>query len=260
MILALLRACHPLPAAAVTAISGALSLALGQGAIVAGLAAASIGASQLSVGWANDYIDARRDQAFHRRDKPLVARSDLMGTVGIAAMIATLVTLGVALAWGWPRGGWLALALVSAQLYNWPLKATAASIVPYFVSFGALPAFLSPGAPGWMIAAAALLGGGAHLVNAIPDFAQDKATGIRGLPHRLGERASLYLASVLLLAATGLLVWGARPSVWASAGALLLAASLPLLGRWAPPRVTFRALLIMALADVVLLIVSGASR
>jgi len=261
MIKELLRACHPLPAAAVTMISGALALALGHAPVGAALAAASIGASQLSVGWANDAIDARRDQAVNRMDKSLVARSDLTGTVKIAAMIAALVTLAAAWAWGWPRGGWLALALVSAQLYNWPLKATIASIVPYLVSFGALPAFLAPhGAPLWMIAAAALLGGGAHLVNAIPDFEQDRATGVRGLPHRLGEKPSLYLASALLLAATGLLVWGARPPGWASVIALALALALPVLGRWAPPRTTFRALLLVAGVDVVLLILSGASR
>jgi 4-hydroxybenzoate polyprenyltransferase len=260
MIKDLLRACHPLPAAAVTALTGALALALGHPPGTAALAAASIGASQLSVGWANDAIDAPRDQAFHRRDKPLVAHSALTGTVKIAAMIAGLATLAAALAWGWPRGGWLALALVSAQLYNWPLKATPASIVPYFVSFGALPAFLSTDTPMWMMAAAALLGGAAHLVNAIPDFEQDRATGVNGLPQRLGERPSLYLASALLLGATCLLVWGARPPAWAAVIAVAMAALLPVLGRWAAPRVTFRAVLVMAGVDVVLLIVSGASR
>lgn len=261
MIRALLRACHPLPAAAVTMISAALALALGHAPASAALVAATVGASQLSIGWANDAIDARRDQAVNRLDKPLVVHADLLRAVRTAAVIATLVTLAAGWAWGWPRGGLLVLALVSAQLYNWPLKATAASIVPYLVSFAALPAFLAPAtAPIWMIAAAALLGGGAHLVNAVPDFEQDRLTGVRGLPHRLGEKPSLYLASALLLAATGLLVWGARPPLWAGVTALALALSLPVLGRWAPPRTTFRALLLMAGVDVVLLILSGALR
>ena len=111
-----------------------------------------------------------------------------------------------------------------------------------------------------MIAAAALLGASAHLVNAIPDFEQDSLTGVRGLPHRLGEKPSLYLSAALLLAATGLLVFGARPPWWASLTALALAVALPVLGRWAPPRATFRALLLMAGVDVVLLILSGATR
>lgn len=254
----LLRACHPLPAAAVTVITGGLALGLGQSGSTAVLAAATIGASQLSVGWANDAIDAKRDQTVNRTDKPLVSRADLVGTVRTAAWIATAVTLAAAVAWGWPRGAWLALALLSAQLYNWPLKATVASIVPYLVSFGALPAFVTDHPPPWLIAAAALLGGAAHLVNAIPDLADDEATDVRGLPHRIGATASLYLASGLLLAATATLVLGAQPVWWASASTLLLAGSLPLLGRFAPPRTTFRALLLVAAVDVVLLIVAGA--
>jgi 4-hydroxybenzoate polyprenyltransferase len=261
MIKDLLRACHPLPAAAVTLISGALALALGNSPASAALAAATVGASQLAVGWANDAIDARRDQAVNRRDKPLVGHSHFHGTVKVAALIASLATLAACWAWGWPRGAWMALALVSAQLYNWPLKATVASIVPYLVSFGALIGFLAPADPPvWMIAAAASLGGSAHLVNAIPDFEQDRLTGVRGLPHRLGEKPSLYLASALLLAATALLVCGARPPWWAGATALALAVALPVLGRWAPPRATFRALLFMAGIDVALLILSGAAR
>jgi heme o synthase len=261
MIKALLRACHPLPAAAVTVFGGALAFALGNSLTQTALAAATVAASQLSVGWANDTIDARRDQAVNRRDKPLVVHSGFLGTVRVAAMIATLVTFAACAAWGWPRGAWMALALVSAQLYNWPLKATAASIFPYIVSFGALICFLSPASPPvWMVAAAALLGGSAHLVNAIPDIEQDNQTGVRGLPHRLGEKPSLYLSSALLLAATVLLIWGGKPPWWASITALALAASLPLLGRWAPPRATFRALLLVAGIDVVLLIVSGATR
>lgn len=258
MIRELIRACHPLPATAVTVITGALALGLGHSPGSAALAAASIGASQLSIGWANDAIDARRDQAVGRTDKPLASRADLLGTVQIAALIATAVTLIAALAWGWPRGFWLAIALISGQLYNWPLKGTPASIVPYLVSFGALPAFLSAEPPAWLVIGAALLGGGAHLVNAIPDLADDEATGVRGLPQRIGARASLYLASALLLGATCALVFGARPPWWASAGALVLAASLPVLGRFASPRFTFRALLVVAAVDVVLLIAGGA--
>ncbi|WP_117215207.1 UbiA family prenyltransferase [Allorhizocola rhizosphaerae] len=249
----LLRACHPLPAAAVTAISGALALGLGQPVGTAALVAASIGVSQLSVGWANDVIDARRDRAVARTEKPMVIRPDLERVLRVLALIATLATLGAALAWGWPRGFWLALALLSAQLYNWPLKATRLSIVPYLVSFGALPLFASDRPPVWIIVAAALLGGAAHLVNAIPDLADDAATGVRGLPHRLGRRASFGLAFVLLIAATVTLVSGARLPWWAGTIAL----AMPLLGLFGGARTKFRVLIAVALVDVVLLVVSG---
>ncbi|NED56002.1 hypothetical protein G3I24_34620, partial [Micromonospora aurantiaca] len=65
------------------------------------------------------------------------------------------------------------LGLVSALLYNRPLKSTPVSVLPYAVSFGALPAFVvlalpgSPVPPAWLVAAAALLGAGAHFANVL---------------------------------------------------------------------------------------------
>ena len=38
--------------------------------------------------------------------------------------------------------------------------------------------------------AAAALGSAAHFVNVLPDLADDAATGVHGLPHRLGPLAS----------------------------------------------------------------------
>ena len=87
--------------------------------------------------------------------------------------------------------------------------------LPYAVAFGALPAFVSladdPAAlpPWWLLAAGALLGVGAHLVNVLPDLADDAATGVRGLPHRLGARRSSALAAGVLVGATLVIVVGA---------------------------------------------------
>jgi 4-hydroxybenzoate polyprenyltransferase len=258
MIVQLLRACHPLPTVAVTALSGLLALGLGQPAGTAALAAATIGLSQLSIGWANDAIDAPRDRAVGREDKPLVRRADLIGVVKNAAWIAGALTLIAGFAWGWPRGALVVVGLAAAQLYNWPLKATVASIVPYLICFAALPAFLAPNVPLWLIAAAALLGGGAHLLKAIPDLEADRVTGVRGLPQRLGARPSLILASLLLLVTTTVIIVGASPPGWAATLALLASAALPVVGWFAPPRVTFRAVMVVAGIDVGLLVVSGA--
>ena len=93
-----------------------------------------------------------------------------------------------------------------------------------------LPAFLAPDVPLWLIVAAALLGGGAHLLNAIPDLDADRVTGIRGLPQRLGARPSLILASLLLLLTTTGGHRRSRPPVWAGALALLASAALPVAG------------------------------
>ena len=68
-------------------------------------------------------------------------------------------------------------------------------MVPYVVCFGLLPVFVVLGCPGtpappwWLPVAGGLLGAGAHFANVLPDLDDDAATGVRGLPHRLGARA-----------------------------------------------------------------------
>ena len=94
--------------------------------------------------------------------------------------------------------------------------------MPYLVAFGLLPAFVvvalpgHPAPPAWLVGAGALLGGGAHFANVLPDLADDAATGVRGLPHRLGAGRSAAAAAFLLLGATLTLVFGpAGPPSWA---------------------------------------------
>lgn len=61
-----------------------------------------------------------------------------------------------------------------------------------------------------MVAVGALLGFAAHLLNAMPDLADDAATGVRGLPHRLASATVPPLAALTLVAATGIAVFGRR--------------------------------------------------
>lgn len=183
----------------------------GHGAGGAALVAATIGVSQLSIGWANDAIDADRDRTAGRGDKPLAGDwAHGRRTVAVAACAAAAVTVGLGLAAGRTPGLVAIAGLASAQLYNWPLKSTAVSIVPYVVSFGALPAFIVLAVPAPMptplVVAGALFGGAAHLLNVQPDLADDAATGIRGLPHRLGPGRSRALAALLVLVAAGALI------------------------------------------------------
>ena len=116
----------------------------------------------------------------------------------------------------------------------------------------------------WLVAAGALLGGGAHFANVLPDLADDAATGVRGLPHRLGATGSSVAAAVLLLAATLTLVLGpAGPPSWAGWAAAAAAVVVLPLGWYAATRATgrrvamFRAVIVVALIDVLLLIFSG---
>ncbi|MFU8874930.1 UbiA family prenyltransferase [Micromonospora sp. SL4-19] len=272
-VLGLVRASHPEPAAAVTVVAGLL--AAGVGHRPAGIAAVvlTVLASQLAVGWSNDALDAHRDAAVGRTDKPAAIGTIRRRTLAYGAGAAAVATPLVALLTGGAAAACATLGLLSALLYNWPLKSTSVSVLPYAVSFGALPAFVVlalPGAPSppvWLVAAAACLGGGAHFANVLPDLADDARTGVHGLPHRLGPTGSRLAAAGLLLAATVTLVVGPPgPPSWAGLSAIAVAALVPALGwyigRGAPraggrPVVAFRAVMVVALIDVVLLVASG---
>ena len=262
---ALLRACHPEPALAVTAIAAAL--AVGAGAPVLGVTAA-FGAGQLATGWSNDYLDRDRDSRTARQDKPLVQGRLASSTLGRAAAAAVLACVPLSLALG-PRAGVAhLLAVASALSYNAGLKSTPLSWLPYAVSFGLVPNIVVLAAPDggpaplWATAAGALLGVGAHLANTLPDLEDDLATGVRGLPHRLGRPVSTGLTAVLLLAATALLTFGPGRVGAAGVAALLLAGGLTTVGvvlaRRPGSRAAFRACVAVAVVDVALLVASGA--
>jgi len=201
----LLVAAHAPPAAVVTLLG--LGLALGAGAALprALLVTAAVAAGQLSVGWSNDWLDAARDARVGRRDKPTVTGAVSPATLRVAALGALAACTLLSLATGL-RPGLLHLAAVaSAWAYNAGLKSTVVSWLPYAVSFGLLPAFVvlaagRPAVPAWLVGAGALLGVGAHVANVLPDLEDDHATGVRGLPHRLGRRTSSVLAPVVLAA------------------------------------------------------------
>jgi len=270
---ALLKASHPEPGAAVTLALTLLAVGVGHSAWgVAGVAAA-IGATQLSVGWVNDWLDADRDRATGRADKPVASGAVSRRTVGIAGLIASLAVPVLGLPFGAAATICITLVGVFALLYDWPLKSTPLSIVPYLVAFGLMPAFVvlalpgHPWPPAWLVAAGALLGGGAHFANVLPDLADDAATGVVGLPHRLGAAWSQVAAGCLLLAATLTLVLGpAGPPTWpglaAAAAAVVVLPSGWYAGKKALKRGTrqaamFRSVIVVALIDVVLLVLSG---
>src|SRR5215213_3825561 len=154
-----MRASHLEPGAAVT--TGAVLLAMitgrdGAGVVAVGLA---IGASQLAGGWHNDFLDADRDALAGRRDKPIPAGSVPRRLVGIAAAAAAAATVLFALLSGPPAAAVATVGLASVLAYNWRLKFTAFSALPYVVSFAALPSFVvlglpdTPTPPWWLVAA-----------------------------------------------------------------------------------------------------------
>ena len=195
----------------VTILVTALAVALGRGRGALAVALA-VGAGQASVGWANDWLDRDRDRAAGRRDKPLVAGRLADATVARAALIAGGIALAASFLSGWRAGLVHVVALAGGWAYDLGLKATLLSPLPYLVSFGLLPAFAARGLQGapwpawWIMVGAACLGGAAHFANALPDLDDDAATGVRGLPHRVGAGASVVAAGTLVATGAGVLV------------------------------------------------------
>lgn len=260
-------ACHPGPVVAVTALTSALAVAAGQSAGRCVLTALAVLAGQLSVGWCNDAVDARRDIAAGRRRKPVVEGTVSVRAVWLAAFAAQGLCVPLSLACGLAAGAVHLAAVKAAWAYNLRLKATVWSWAPYAAGFAALPAFVALGLPGhpwpawWVVTAGALLGIGAHLGDVLPDIATDLAAGVRGWPQRLGPRRVRLLLPVPLTAASAVLVLGPAggPGMWGAAGlaaaALLSAAGTVLGRRW--ERAAFAAAVAVAALDVALLLLRG---
>ena len=263
---ALARACHPEPTAAVTVLTTVLFLSAGNTALTSVTGAAAILTGQLSIGWSNDLIDRGRDVAAHRSDKPLATGRLSAADLRAACLVAVLLTVPLSLALGW-RPGLLHLAAVAAGwLYNYRLKSSALSVLPYLFAFGSLPviattALAHPHLPPCLIVlAAALIGGAAHYANVLPDIPDDLATGVRGLPQQAGVRgatagaggASLLASILVLLARPG---WPTTIGLVAVATGLLLAAAAAARGR---PATVFQAIIGCAAINVALIVATGA--
>ncbi|MBW4032068.1 MAG: UbiA family prenyltransferase [Acidobacteria bacterium] len=263
----LVRSAHPGPGFAVTVVATLLGVTVGLEPWRVAVLGVTMLLDQTSVGLSNDWIDATRDRAVGRTDKP-VARGDVSvalvrGTAWAAAAAALLLTLPLGLA----ATAAHAIALGSAWAYNAALKNSAVSVLPYALSFGLLPAIASlarptPAFPAWWAAAAgALLGVAAHFANVLPDLDDDRVTGIRGLPHRLGLRASIAVTWLALVGAawaiavglggTPIALLGFGISL-AIGGTGLVIALLRGVGRW-----LFRLVIIAALLDVTMLVLAG---
>jgi len=195
----------------------------------AGLLTATVFTGQLSIGWSNDYLDANRDRAVHRSDKPVAAGAVTPRTIATATVAAVILTLTLSVVLGWRGGSASVLIVLCGWLYNLGLKSTVLSWLPYAIAFGVLPAAATLSAEPsrwpavWALVAGALLGVAAHLANVIPDLRDDIATGVRGLPHRLGARGAALTTAALLLAASAVILFGPAgpPGPWGWTGFLL---------------------------------------
>ena len=259
-----LRASHPEPGLAVTALAVLLAVSMGVSPGTTALLGIAAFAGQLTVGWSNDLIDANRDRAAGRLDKPLATGALRPLTVRVAVAAALVVAVVTSLAIGF-RPGLLHLGLVAlGWAYNLVLKRTIWSWFPYAVCFGLLPVVVSLASseadlpPAWMPLAGALLGVGAHLINAVPDLEDDRLTGVVGLPHRLGARRSIDLATLLMIAGSVVTVLGPSGGIGgAGVLTLVIVGVLAMAGRLGRGPAAFRAALAIALVNVIALFVQG---
>lgn len=264
----LLRSAHPGPSIAVSAITGVLGVAAGLDPWRVVLLILAMFAGQLSVGLSNDWIDADRDTAVGRKDKPIALGQVSAATVRTASIAAAIVAVLVTIPLGWPATVAHVAFIVSAWTYNLGLKSTVFSVVPYIVSFGLLPLIVTlsraqpTAASGWAVAAGALLGIAAHFSNVLPDLDDDRATGVRGLPHRVGPRTTGLGIAGALAGASASIVLGPGPAAWylsvglaVSVVLAMLCAVLVVRGR--SSRLVFRLIIVGAMIDVALLVLSG---
>src|ERR671933_222980 len=90
----LVLACHPLPTVAVTAFATAFAAAVGLPTGRVGLVGLAVLLGQLSIGWCNDWVDAPRDVAAGRRDKPAATGLVPPRVLGVAAVAALVACAG----------------------------------------------------------------------------------------------------------------------------------------------------------------------
>jgi 4-hydroxybenzoate polyprenyltransferase len=194
----LLLSCHPLPTAAMTVGMTAAAALSGRSGTECLLVAATVLSGQLTIGWINDVVDRDRDRAAGRRDKPVAMGWVEPGTVSFATACVVLVLVPLSFANGTAAGLAHLGYVLGAWLYNLYFKQNVLSWLPYAVSFGLLPAFLSYGGLGLglhgapptiaMTVFVALLGVGVHFLNTLPDLVEDREAGMRHLPLRVALR------------------------------------------------------------------------
>ena len=228
---ALVLACHPGPTLAVTVLTALLAWSAGHTLARGLLVTTAVLTGQLTIGWSNDLIDARRDRAVGRTDKPLAAGDVRRRSSGPPA---ALRSSPASCCRSRAAGRRASSTCSSGSRPAGPTTSgSSAPPVPAAVCRRVRraagrrhPRPPSPAwPPAWVLVTGGLLGVGAHLLNALPDLADDEATGVRGLPQRLGERVVRWLAPAVLLAGSVVAAFG--PGLDATGLALLVRVRRP---------------------------------
>ncbi|MDT0200852.1 UbiA family prenyltransferase [Nocardioides sp. AE5] len=224
---ALVRASHArqalLVAVGVT-VAAALS---GRSTREVGLVLITVLVGQLVIGLHNDVVDARRDREHSRENKPVAEGYLDRSNAGFTIMVGILLVIPLSIANGTAAGiAHLAIIALAMLTNAGVLRRTRFSFVPWAISFGLFPAFLSYG--GWggegsggaptiaITLAAALLGVALHLLRSLPGLVDDNKDGSRSLPLtialRTGAPRLMLLSMILTGVALALLIVAALTS------------------------------------------------
>ncbi len=221
--LLMVRAAHPRQAV-LTALGLAVAAGLsGRPDREIGLVLATVLVGQVVMGWHNDLVDAETDLRHERSGKPVSDGRIDAGSLWFALCCAVLVLIPLAISNGLVAGCCYLASVVVGCLANVALRRGLLSVVPWAAAFALYPAFLSYGGFGGahtgaapeplMVALAAALGVGVHLLVSLWGLVADHADGWTYLPLKLGLRMGatrLLVFTVLYLAAVGAgLLWAA---------------------------------------------------
>ena len=254
VIFGLLKASHFGPTMAVTVISLLLATNLwweGPAIVIA----FGVFLGQLLVGWSNDLNDYPDDLKHNRTSKPLVSgeitERKLLTSIKVITPLAVVFNLFGPLG---IKGGLLYLFGVGMGVaYNFYFKSTLLSPLPYALAFAALVSSIviatdrTP--PLWLIASGSLLGVAAHFANVLKDLDQDRTSGIKGLPQKLGKKASRLICATLLITTTLLL-----HITVSNTPLLVIGLITALITSFAPDKVIFKSLMITVIIDLILLL------
>jgi len=201
----LLKAAHFGPTLLVTAISfGFATYYWWEGP--AYVIAFGVFTGQLVVGWSNDLYDLEDDLKHQRTNNPvvsgLITKQYLIKWLRFMLPFSFVANLLGPL--GIKGGSVYMLGIACGVAYNFYFKFSIFSPLPYAIAFAALPSSVAISKdinpPTWMLFGGALFGMAAHFINVIKDMDQDQASGIKGLPQRLGKTKSIAAAAVLIAA------------------------------------------------------------
>jgi len=196
--LLVLRAAHPKQAFLTAAGLAAAAALAGRPTRELGLVFVTVLVGQAIVGWHNDLVDRTRDAANEVPGKPIAEGLLEPGTVWFAIACATLLVVPLAIANGVAAGIAYLLAVAVSLVGNLTFRKGWLSWLPWAVSYGLYPAFLSYG--GWggategnppeisITVLAALLGVCVHFLKALPGLVADNRDGYRHLPLRVALR------------------------------------------------------------------------